>query len=75
MVNLDEQERFLSLCRQGDLESVQELLKKDPSLIKSQNPNGRLSNKFIQRLTLFHVASDPTYFTLRGGGEFSSLPL
>ena len=33
----EEQKRFLTLCAKGDLESIQELLTKDPLLIKSKD--------------------------------------
>ena len=32
-----EEKRFLTLCANGDLESIQELLTKDPFLIKSKD--------------------------------------
>ena len=38
----EEQKRFLDLCVNGDLESIQELLAKDPLLIKSKDSDGKL---------------------------------
>ena len=35
----EDQKRFLDLCAYGDLESIQELLTKDPLLIKSKDHN------------------------------------
>ena len=37
----EEQKRFLDLCNNGDLESIQELLAKDPLLIKSKDSGGK----------------------------------
>ena len=37
----EEQGRFLTLCEDGDLESIQELLAKDPLLIKSKDSDGK----------------------------------
>ena len=37
----EEQDRFLTLCRKGDLKSIQELLTKDPLLIKSKDSDGK----------------------------------
>ena len=37
----EEQKRFLTLCEDGDLQSIQELLAKDPLLIKSKDSDGK----------------------------------
>ena len=41
----EEQENFLSLCADGDLESIEELLAKDPLLIKSKDSDGKQKHK------------------------------
>ena len=41
MPTQEEQDRFLTLCEDGDLESIQELLAKDPLLIKSKDSRGK----------------------------------
>ena len=37
----EEQDRFLDLCEDGDLQSIEELLAKDPLLIKSKDSDGK----------------------------------
>ena len=37
-----QEEEFLNLCEEGDVESVKTLLAKDPSLINSENEYGKL---------------------------------
>ena len=37
----EKEEKFLELCRKGDVESVKTLLAKDPSLINSKNRWGK----------------------------------
>ena len=51
----EEQKRFRDLCAKGDLESIQELLKKDPLLIKSKHHGtGRqISNVYTKIIYLF----------------------
>ena len=40
---LTDEEEFLRLCREGDVESVKTLLAKDPSLINSKAKSGKLN--------------------------------
>ena len=48
----EEQQRFLNLCVHGDLKSIQQLLTKDPLLIKSRDDKGRLKFKFTSLIVI-----------------------
>ena len=54
MPTQEEQYRFLDLCADGDLESIEELLANDTLLITSKDPdNGRqISNLYIKIIYL-----------------------
>ena len=43
-----QEEKFLELCRRGDVESVKTLLTKDPSLINSKDIWNRKFSNFKQ---------------------------
>ena len=46
-MRMEEENKFLELCKEGDLESVKTMLAEDPSLINSEDEYGKLE---MQRL-------------------------
>ena len=47
MPSEEEQKRFLDLCEDGDLETIEEMIAKNPLLIKSKDSEGKLNYKII----------------------------
>ena len=65
----EEQKRFLTLCKDGDLQSIQELLAKDPLLIKSKHHDTgkQISNVYTK---IFYLLWGLSIMTIRNKKQY-----